>query len=146
MLLLLGVNLPDQKVVSVALTYFYGIGPLTARKICSRLSIHRECKLSELTESQLNHLSSELSEMTIENDLKRQVSANVRHLREIGTYVGKRHAMGMPVHGQRTHNNSMTAKKLNGRMLRGFSTAAAAAAPAAFGLFRAPLSGRQQQQ
>ncbi|KAJ1856399.1 hypothetical protein GGH12_002101 [Coemansia sp. RSA 1822] len=136
MLHLLGVNLPDQKVVSVALTYFYGIGPLTARKICSRLSFHRECKLSELTESQLNQLSGVLSEMPIENDLKRKVSANVQHLRDIGTYVGKRHAMGMPVHGQRTRNNSKTAKKLNGKWLRKYSTMRTTA----FGIFKAPFS------
>ncbi|KAJ2452099.1 hypothetical protein EV183_003146 [Coemansia sp. RSA 2336] len=133
MLHLLGVNLPDQKVVSVALTYFYGIGPQTARKICSQLSFHQECKLSELTETQLNQLSGVLSEMSIENDLRRKVSANVKHLREIGTYVGKRHAMGLPVHGQRTRNNTKTAKKLNGRLLRKYSTSA-------FGIFQAPIS------
>ncbi|KAJ2782323.1 Palmitoyl-protein thioesterase 1 [Coemansia javaensis] len=138
MLLLLGVNLPDQKVVSVALTYFYGIGPLTARRICSRLSLHRECKLSELSEGQLNQLSTVLSEMTIENDLKRQIGANVQHLREIGTYVGKRHAMGLPVHGQRTRNNSKTAKRFNGIWLRKYS------APAGLGIFSSPLSGRQR--
>ncbi|KAJ2794446.1 hypothetical protein FBU31_006435 [Coemansia sp. 'formosensis'] len=144
MLHLLGVNLPDQKVVSVALTYFYGIGPLTARKICSRLSFHKECKLSELTEGQLNQLSGVLSEMTIENDLKRQVSANVQHLRQIGTYIGKRHAMGLPVHGQKTRGNSVTAKKLNGKMLRKYSTVADTAfARQALGLFRSPLSKHQ---
>ncbi|KAJ1834778.1 hypothetical protein IWW55_002650 [Coemansia sp. RSA 2706] len=126
MLHLLGVNLPDRKIVSVALTYFYGIGPQTARKICSQLSLHRECKLGELTESQLNQLSGVLSEMSIENDLKRKVAANVRHLREIGTYVGKRHAMGLPVHGQKTRNNATTAKKFNGSWLRQYSTARSA--------------------
>ncbi|KAI9501380.1 hypothetical protein GGI25_004938 [Coemansia spiralis] len=136
MLHLLGVNLPDQKIVSVALTYFYGIGPLTSRKVCSRLSIHQQCKLGELTEAQLNQLSGVLSEMTIENDLKRQIAANVQHLRQIGTYVGKRHAMGLPVHGQRTRNNCKTAKKLNGRWLRQYSTGPA------FGVFNAPVSKR----
>ncbi|KAJ2496380.1 hypothetical protein GGI11_004718 [Coemansia sp. RSA 2049] len=141
MLHLLGVNLPDQKVVSVALTYFYGIGPLTARKICSQLSIHQQCKLSELTEGQLNQVSGVLSGMTIENDLKRQVAANVQHLRRIGTYIGKRHAMGMPVHGQNTRNNSKTAKKLNGRMLRRYSTTTNTAFNLqALGVLRSPLS------
>ncbi|ORX73394.1 ribosomal protein S13 [Linderina pennispora] len=140
MLHLLGVNLPDQKVVSIALTYFYGIGPVTAQKICSKLSIHKQCKLSELTEGQLNQLSGVLSNMTLENDLERQVKANVQHLRAIGTYVGKRHAMMLPVHGQRTRNNSKTAKKINGRMLRKYSTADTAFARQAFGMFQAPLS------
>ncbi|KAJ2159920.1 hypothetical protein GGF46_002647 [Coemansia sp. RSA 552] len=134
MVLVLGVNLPDRKVVSVGLTYLYGIGPLTARRICSRLSIHQQCKLGELTESQLNQLSGVLSEMTIENDLKRQVAANVKHLREIGTYVGKRHAMRLPVHGQNTRNNGKTAKKINGTWLRGYSTSSAV------GIFQSPLS------
>ncbi|KAJ2853570.1 hypothetical protein GGI22_004819 [Coemansia erecta] len=143
MLHLLGVNLPDQKVVSVALTYFYGIGPLIARKICSRLSLHKQCKLSELTEGQLNQVSGVLSEMTLENDLKRKVSANVQHLRQIGTYVGKRHAMNLPVHGQKTRNNSKTAKKLNGRSLRRYSTAANTAfSRQAFGVFQTPFSKR----
>ncbi|KAI8322700.1 ribosomal protein S13 [Martensiomyces pterosporus] len=143
MLHLLGVNLPDQKIVSVALTYFYGIGPATAQKICSKLSIYKECKLSELTEGQLNQLSGVLSDMTLENDLERQVKANVQHLRQIGTYVGKRHAMGLPVHGQRTRNNTKTAKKLNGRLLRKYSTVANTAfAKQALGMFQSPVSKR----
>ncbi|KAJ1678101.1 hypothetical protein EV182_004775, partial [Spiromyces aspiralis] len=122
MLHLLGVNLPDQKVVSVALTYFYGVGKATAERICSQLSIHRQCKLYELNEAQLNRLSGLLSGMTLGTDLERQARRNVQHLRQIGTYIGKRHAQGLPVHGQRTRNNCKTAKRLNGRLLRKYST------------------------
>ncbi|PIA16038.1 ribosomal protein S13 [Coemansia reversa NRRL 1564] len=141
MLHLLGVNLPDRKIVLVALTYFYGIGPQTARKVCSQLSIHKECKMNELSETKVNQLSSILSNMTLENDLKRKISANVHHLREIGTYVGKRHAMGMPVHGQHTLNNSKTAKKLNRRWLRKYSTSSRLAP--VFGILQSPLSNKQ---
>ncbi|KAK9718041.1 hypothetical protein K7432_005770 [Basidiobolus ranarum] len=126
MLHLLGVNLPDKKVVRIALTYFYGIGHSTAEKLCNRLSIHKECKLSELSDTQINQLSGLLTDMTIESDLRRQIKNNVLHLRQINSYVGKRHALGLPVHGQRTRTNSKTARKLNGRFLkqasRGFSS------------------------
>ncbi|PVU98860.1 hypothetical protein BB559_001197 [Furculomyces boomerangus] len=122
MLHLLGVNLPDQKVVSVALRYFYGIGKTSSEKICSQLSIHKQCRLHELSETQINQLSGILSSMTLENDLERQITNNIQRLKRIGTYVGQRHALGLPVHGQRTRNNSKTAKKLNGKLFRKFST------------------------
>ncbi|PVV00186.1 hypothetical protein BB560_005387 [Smittium megazygosporum] len=118
MLHLLGVNLPDQKLVSIALTHFYGIGKFTSEKICSQLSIHKQCRLHELTEGQLNQLSGILSSMTLGKDLERQTINNIERLVRIGCYVGFRHANSMPVHGQRTRNNSKTAKKLNGRLIR----------------------------
>ncbi|OZJ02421.1 hypothetical protein BZG36_04769 [Bifiguratus adelaidae] len=118
MLHLLGVNLPDRKIVLVALTYFYGIGAPTARKLCDQLAIHRSAKLADLTEAQITQLSSLLSTKTIESDLKREIRANITRLRTIGSYVGRRHAMSLPVRGQNTQNNAKTAKKLNGRWLR----------------------------
>ncbi|CAG8800412.1 44336_t:CDS:2 [Gigaspora margarita] len=123
---LLGVNLPENKIVRVALTYFYGIGHKTAQQICSKLSIHKTCKLHELSESQIQQISMELSNMKIETDLKREVINNIMHHRSIGTYKGKRHAMGYPVRGQRTKTNARTARRLNGRWIRkeGFSTLA----------------------
>ncbi|KAI9291024.1 ribosomal protein S13 [Neoconidiobolus thromboides FSU 785] len=118
MLHLFGVNLPDKKVVRVALTYIYGIGPMTAEKICHQLYIHRECKLKELDENKINQLSEVLSKLTIQQDLKRQENKNIQGLKSINCYVGRRHAMGYPVHGQRTRNNCKTAKRLNSK--RGF--------------------------
>jgi small subunit ribosomal protein S13 len=118
MLHLLGVNLPDKKVVHIALQYFYGIGPHLSKQLCNRLSIHRMCKLSELSESQIASLSTELSTMTLESDLKRQIQNNVLHHRRIGTYRGRRHAASLPVRGQRTRTNAKTAKRLNGRWLK----------------------------
>ncbi|CAH1758932.1 13362_t:CDS:2 [Entrophospora sp. SA101] len=118
MLHLLGVNLPENKLVRIALTYFYGIGDITANKICSKFSIHKACKLSELSESQINQISLELSNMKIESDLRRETRNNIIHHRTIGSYKGKRHAMGYPVRGQRTRTNARTARKLNGRWLK----------------------------
>ncbi|CAI2177010.1 11722_t:CDS:2 [Funneliformis geosporum] len=112
------VNLPDKKLFRIALTYFYGIGPKTAQQLCSKFSIHNSCKVSDLSESQLNTISLELSNMTLESDLRRKVKNNILHHRTIGDYKGKRHAMGYPVRGQRTRTNAKTARKLNGRWLR----------------------------
>lgn len=118
MLHILGVNLPDQKIVPIALTYFYGIGRKTAERICHQMAIHHRAKLHELSETQLNKLSQMLTGMTLESDLRREIRQNVVRLSQIGSYRGRRHQMGMPVRGQRTQNNSRTAKRLNGRLLR----------------------------
>ncbi|KAI9493417.1 hypothetical protein BDB00DRAFT_822965 [Zychaea mexicana] len=123
MLHLLGVNLPDRKLVSTALQYFYGIGEPTAVKVCEQLKFSKTLKVSELNEVQINDLTNQLSSMTIETDLKRQIREHVMHHRNINNYIGKRHAMSLPVRGQRTRNNAKTAKKQNGRWVqrRGFS-------------------------
>ncbi|KAG2224735.1 hypothetical protein INT45_009050 [Circinella minor] len=128
MLHLLGVNLPDRKLVSTALQYFYGIGEPTAIKLCEQLKFPSTIKVSELTEVQINDLTNKLSSMTIETDLKREIREHVMHHRNINNYIGKRHAMSLPVRGQRTRNNAKTAKKQNGRWVqrRGFSMWAAA--------------------
>ncbi|CAG8786147.1 18094_t:CDS:1, partial [Cetraspora pellucida] len=96
----------------------------TAQRICSKFSIHKTCRLHELSELQIQQISLELSNMKIETDLKREVINNIMHHRSIGTYKGKRHVMGYPVRGQRTKTNARTARKLNGRWIKkeGFST------------------------
>lgn len=118
----LGVNIPDQKLVRIALTSFYGIGPATASRLCAKLSFHDTATVSSLTETQIAALANELSTMTIENDLRRAVRENIAHHRAIGTYVGRRHAMSLPVRGQRTRNNSKTARRLNRIERRGICT------------------------
>ncbi|KAI9302594.1 hypothetical protein BJ944DRAFT_184804 [Cunninghamella echinulata] len=124
MLHLLGVNLPDRKLIGTALQYFYGIGEPTALKLCQQLSIPKNIKVSELSEVQINNLTNTLAGMTIESDLKRQVREHVMHHRNINNYVGRRHAMSLPVRGQRTRNNAKNAKKLNGRLVhrRGYTS------------------------
>ena len=119
---MLGVNLADTRLVWVALQSFYGIGEYSARRICAKLSIHDQAKVGLLHENEISALTRELSEMTLENDARRVVQANIQHHRQIGSYVGKRHAMKLPVRGQGTRNNAKTAKKLNKVDRRGFSS------------------------
>lgn len=107
-----------QMVFSTALQYFYGIGEPTAFKLCEQLNIPKTLKVGELNDMQITQITDKLSSMTIETDLKRQVRANVMHHRNIGNYIGKRHAMSLPVRGQRTRNNAKTAKRLNGRWVQ----------------------------
>ncbi|GJJ74575.1 small subunit ribosomal protein S13 [Entomortierella parvispora] len=134
MLHLLGVNLPDQKLVQYALPLFYGIGQKTSLKVLASLSIHKSCKIADLSEPQVNQLSSLLSDMKIESDLRKEIRANIMHHRSIGSYVGRRHAMGLPVRGQNTRNNAKTARRLNGRWLksekREYSSSTRSAIPA----------------
>ena len=118
MLYLLGVNLPDEKVVSIALSKIYGIGKKTGQDICKKLNIPDKLKLKDLSEDKLNELTHELNGMVIESDLKRQIAANIKHLSDINCYRGIRHRAGLPVRGQRTRNNIKTAKSLNGKTLR----------------------------
>ncbi|KAJ7510082.1 hypothetical protein B0H11DRAFT_1957536 [Mycena galericulata] len=177
MVYVLGVNLPDRHLVKFALTQFYGIGHVTAGRICARFQMHRTCKVGDLTPLQVTALASFLSspkdsisppryptatpdfvpsakthqelavefraarilretenkqpgfmlrrrrderiqpdrlkELKIEAELKQEVRENIAHQKMIGSYVGRRHAMGLPVRGQNTQNNAKTARKLN---------------------------------
>jgi small subunit ribosomal protein S13 len=118
MLYLLGINLPDKKLVHIALTSFYGIGQSSAKKICHQLEIHPQCRLHELPESKLTQLSHLMNTKTIEAELRRQTENRVKSLVQMGAYRGLRHQAGKPVRGQRTKTNAKTAKALNGRFLR----------------------------
>jgi small subunit ribosomal protein S13 len=115
---LLGINLPDQKLVHIALTSIYGIGQPTAKKICNQLEIHPQCRLQELPESKITQLSHLLNTITIEAELRRQTQNRIKSLVQMGAYRGLRHQAGKPVRGQRTRTNGQTAKALNGRFLR----------------------------
>ncbi|KAL2918927.1 hypothetical protein HK105_201761 [Polyrhizophydium stewartii] len=123
MLFLLGVNLPDDKLVRIALTSIYGVGRRTGETICHKLSIHPQCRLRDLPEHKVTELSQLLNTMTIESDLRRETENRIRALVDMGTYRGLRHQAGLPVHGQRTRSNASSARA-NGRFLRarGFST------------------------
>ncbi|KAJ3195541.1 hypothetical protein HK101_011831 [Irineochytrium annulatum] len=110
---LLGVNLPDGKVVSVALRYIYGVGKKSGEDICNRLLIHQQCKLRDLPEEKVTQISALLNTMKIEAELKREELNNINNMIQIGSYRGIRHKGGFPVKGQRTITNARTAKKLN---------------------------------
>ena len=106
-----GVNLPREKRLEVALTYIYGIGPSTARKVSSELGLSPDEKVSDLTDGEITKLRQYIDgELQVEGDLRRDRSQNVKRLQEIGAYRGVRHRRGLPVNGQRTKTNARTRK------------------------------------
>jgi small subunit ribosomal protein S13 len=108
---LIGVDVPPQKRLEIALTYIYGIGRTTAVKICDAVGLDRGLKARELSEDQIAHLATYIQRTyPVEGQLRRQVAANINRLREIGSYRGMRHRRGLPVRGQRTRTNARTRK------------------------------------
>lgn len=106
-----GVDLPRDKRVEVALTYIYGIGRPTSRKILKDTAINADTRVRDLTEEEIARLRDILAkEYKLEGDLRREVSLNIKRLIEIGCYRGIRHRRGMPVRGQRTKTNARTRK------------------------------------
>jgi small subunit ribosomal protein S13 len=106
-----GVNLPTQKRLEVGLTYIYGIGPSTARKICKQLELDPNEKVRDLTDEEVTRLRSFIdSELQVEGDLRRDRGQAIKRLSEIGSYRGIRHRRGLPVRGQRTKTNGRTRK------------------------------------
>ena len=105
---LVGVDLPKDKRIFIALTYIQGIGNTTSKKILSKLKIDENIRVKELVEQQIVQLRNELQTYVLEGDLRRQVSQNIRRLSEIGSYRGTRHKRKLPSRGQRTHTNART--------------------------------------
>ena len=108
---LIGVDLPRNKRIEIGLTYIYGIGLTTSRKILAETGVNPDTRTDDLTEEELSKLRDYIqNNLTVEGDLHREVSQNVKRLMEIGCYRGLRHRKGLPVHGQRTHTNARTRK------------------------------------
>jgi len=105
-----GVNIPDRKHTWVSLTHIYGIGPTSARKICADTGIGTDAQVKDLSEEDLDKLRSEVTRYTVEGDLRREVSMNIKRLKDLGCYRGIRHRRGLPVNGQRTSTNARTRK------------------------------------
>src|SRR6188472_4772632 len=106
-----GVNLPREKRLEIGLTYIYGIGPSTARKVCAALGLSPDEKVRDLTDEEITKLRGYIdSELQVEGDLRRERSQAIKRLGEIGAYRGIRHRRGLPVHGQRTKTNARTRK------------------------------------
>ncbi len=105
-----GINIPVQKHTHIALTYIYGIGRTRSRQICQVAGIEPQTKVRDLTEEQLDTIRSEVAKFTIEGDLRREVSLNIKRLLDLGCYRGLRHRRGLPVRGQRTKTNARTRK------------------------------------
>ena len=109
MIRIAGINLPDEKRIVIALTYVYGIGPSTSRKILKTLNIDANIRTKELSSEQANNLRDEIEKKyKVEGELKHEVKTNIKRLKDIGSYRGTRHMKGLPVHGQRTKTNSRT--------------------------------------
>ena len=108
---LVGVDRPRDKRIEVGLTYIYGIGLTTSKKILAETGVNPDIRVKDLSEEDLGKLRDYIQEnLTVEGDLHREVSQNVKRLMEIGCYRGLRHRKGLPVRGQRTHTNARTRK------------------------------------
>ena len=105
-----GVNVPDNKHTEIALTSIYGIGRVTAKKICTAAGIKATLKLKDLNDSDVEKLRDQLDNFTVEGDLRREVTMNIKRLIDLGCYRGVRHRRGLPVRGQNTKNNARTRK------------------------------------
>lgn len=107
---IVGVDIPNEKVVVIALTYIYGIGLTTSKKILAECKIDEGTRVKELSEEQLAKIRACLSHYKLEGELRREVGLNIKRLQEIGCYRGIRHRRGLPVRGQRTKTNARTRK------------------------------------
>ena len=106
-----GVNIPPQKRVEIGLTYIYGVGRSTSNKVLAEIGIDPDTKVRDLTEEEVVRLREAIDrEVTVEGDLRRERSQNIKRLMDIGCYRGIRHRRGMPVNGQRTKTNARTRK------------------------------------
>jgi small subunit ribosomal protein S13 len=106
-----GVNIPTAKRVPIALTYITGIGPTTAEAICASLNIDRARRVNQLNDSEVLAIREYIdANLTVEGDLRREVTMNIKRLMDLGCYRGLRHRKGLPVRGQRTHTNARTRK------------------------------------
>jgi len=105
-----GVNIPDNKHIVISLRYVYGIGPTTAKAICDTTGIEPSTKTSELSTEQLDGVRAEVAKLTVEGDLRREISMNIKRLMDLGCNRGIRHRRSLPVRGQRTKTNARTRK------------------------------------
>ncbi len=105
-----GVNIPNQQHAEIALTAIYGIGRSRARAICEAAGVNKSAKMKDLSDSEMDKLREQVAKYTIEGDLRRETSMNIKRLMDLGTWRGKRHRLGLPVRGQRTRTNARTRK------------------------------------
>lgn len=105
-----GINIPVQKHIVIGLTSIYGIGPTRAQSICDKTGVSPSTKVKDLTEDELDKLRGEVGSFTVEGDLRREISMNIKRLMDLGCYRGIRHRRGLPLRGQRTRTNARTRK------------------------------------
>ena len=106
-----GINIPQNKIVSIALTYIHGIGLYSSKKICKKLNISESTRVNQLSEDQVLKIREYIdNNHKVEGDLRRDISVNIKRLVDLATYRGSRHKKKLPVRGQRTHCNARTRK------------------------------------
>ena len=106
-----GVNIPTQKKLGGALTYVYGIGDKISKDVCSQANVDANTRVQDLSEAEIKNVSDVISSsFLVEGDLRREVSGNIKRLKDLGTYRGVRHRKNLPCRGQRTHTNARTKK------------------------------------
>ena len=105
-----GINIPLNKRAEIGLTYIYGVGRSTANEVLRQTNIEPDRKVRDLTEDEVSRLREAIDDLTVEGDLRRERSQNVKRLMEIGCYRGLRHRRGLPVRGQNTKTNARTRK------------------------------------
>jgi small subunit ribosomal protein S13 len=105
-----GVNIPNHQHTEIALTAIYGIGRSTARRLCTAAGIRTSTKIKDLSDAEMDRLRDHVSKLTVEGDLRREVSMSIKRLMDLGCYRGVRHRRGLPVRGQRTRTNARTRK------------------------------------
>ncbi|WP_163938146.1 30S ribosomal protein S13 [Paraferrimonas sp. SM1919] len=105
-----GINIPEHKHTVIALTAIYGIGLTRSQQICAATGIAEDAKIQELDEAQIDLLREEVAKFTVEGDLRREVSMNIKRLMDLGCYRGLRHRRSLPLRGQRTKTNARTRK------------------------------------
>jgi len=107
---LLGVDLPRNKSMRIAMRAIYGVGPKVAVDVLTKVGIDLEKNSNEITEEEVQQIRTALEEYTVEGDLRREIALNIKRLKDLGCYRGIRHRKGLPVRGQRTHTNARTRK------------------------------------
>ncbi|MGJ3768313.1 30S ribosomal protein S13 [Limosilactobacillus mucosae] len=105
-----GVDLPRDKRIVIGLTYIYGIGNTTAKKVLAAAGVSEDIRVKDMTPEQEEKIRGQVDQLKVEGDLRREVSLNIKRLQEIGSYRGMRHRRGLPVRGQHTKNNARTRK------------------------------------
>ena len=105
-----GINIPNHQHTAIALTAIFGIGRSRARLICDTIGVKHSAKIKDLSDAEMDKLREQIGKLTVEGDLRRETSMNIKRLMDLGCYRGLRHRRNLPVRGQRTHTNARTRK------------------------------------
>ena len=105
-----GINIPNHQHTAIALTAIYGVGRARARQICDIVGVKHSAKIKDLSDAEMDKIREQVTKFTVEGDLRRETSMNIKRLMDLGCYRGVRHKKGLPVRGQRTRTNARTRK------------------------------------